>query len=1204
MENTYPPLQAVVSVGDVAYRVVDLPAMFGKTLERLPVVLRLLLENTLRNTEGRERQRAVEGLLRWLETGTSEEEIAFQPARVLMHDTTSTPALVDIAAMRDALAEAGADPAVLNPVLPVDVSVDHSLAVEYNARADAAELNLRTEMRRNAERYRFLRWASKALRGVRIHPPGTGIMHTINLEQLATVASVQSIDGVPWLVPDTLIGTDSHTPMINGIGVLGWGVGGLEAQTVMFGMPVMQRIPDVIGVRLLGALAAGTSATDLALTVTQALRDIGVSGEFVEFFGPGVAALSAGERAVVANMAPEYGATTGFFPVDARTLDYLRATGRPEAHVARVEALHRRAGLWFDPHNAPRYTRVIEIDLAAVRLHVAGPRRPQDLLPYTDTGLALSALGKADVDADVDTDAAAGLPAHPVAIAAITSCTNTSDPAQLIAAGLVARRARERGLRVPDWVKTSLAPGSPAAAEYLRRAGLIDDLSAVGFDIVGFGCTTCIGNSGPLTAPIQQAIADGTAAPVAVLSGNRNFPGRVHPDLSLGFIMSPPLVIAFALAGDAARDLSRQPLQAAPDGTPVHLRDLWPTRAEIDTLVRQGTSPADYRHAFAIASANPAWAAIDAPDAPRYPWDAGSTALRRPPFASADAGSQLGDYEAYPLLVLGDDITTDHISPASAIPKDSFVADFLVARGGRSQRPQRLRLPARQLGSDGARGVLQQDAGQSAGARPAGGAYAACAQRAGDAGLRGRAALSRRRRIGGAAGGGPVRHGLVARLGGQGAAPARCPGGHCGKLRAHSPFQPDRHGHPAAAVSRGDASADAGHPAGRYDSRRGFAGADRTALRGARPREARGRQRGDFRRDGRRGDAARDHAAALRRRDPRDPRPDAAGAACRRAGRVVPAARVARATVGRLAASTDTMKHDRPIATQIVDLIQADGLEAGAHLPAQMLADRLRVSRSPVNEALALLHEKGILMREKNRGYFVARAVTAPATVVASELGLDETDLVSRAYFQIADDRLKGVLPDQFSEQMIRTRYGLTTTQLNAVLGRIAQEGWAERKPGYGWAFSTMLTTPDSLLQSYRLRLALEPAALLEPGYRLDPRVIERLRAAENHLLAGGIETDTADQLHDRGVRFHESLVEASGNAFFIDTIRRVNRVRRLLSYRSMQHRERYPEHARQHLHILDLLARERNEEASDMMRAHLRHTLDAIANISSILEP
>ncbi len=532
-------------------------------------------------------------------------------------------------------------------------------------------------MRRNAERYRFLRWASKALRGVRIHPPGTGIMHTITLEQLATGATVQTIDGAPWLVPDTLIGTDSHTPMVNGIGVLGWGVGGLEAQTVMFGMPVMQRIPNVIGVRLHGVLPAGSSATDLALTVTKALRDIGVSGEFVEFFGPGVATLTAGERSVVANMAPEYGATTGYFPVDAQTLAYLRATGRSEAAIAQVEALHRRAGLWFDPDNAPRYTRVIEIDLGTVHLHVAGPRRPQDLLPYTETGRALAAVAT-----HPRSDGA--LPAYPVAIAAITSCTNTSDPAQLIAAGLVARRARERGLRVPAWVKTSLAPGSPAAAEYLQRAGLIEDLSAVGFDIVGFGCTTCIGNSGPLTAPIQHAIAQGgvaSVAPVAVLSGNRNFPGRVHPDLSLGFIMSPPLVIAFALAGDAALDLSREPLQTTDDDTPVYLRDLWPTREEIEALVQHGTSPTDYRRAFAMATTSPMWAAIDAPDTPRYPWDAQSTALRRPPFASLDAGTQLGDYDAHPLLVLGDDITTDHISPASAIPKESFVAEFLVARG-------------------------------------------------------------------------------------------------------------------------------------------------------------------------------------------------------------------------------------------------------------------------------------------------------------------------------------------------------------------------------------------------------------------------------------------------------------------------------------------------------------------------------------------
>lgn len=673
MENTYTPPEAAVSVDGFTYRYVDLPAMFGTTLTRLPVVLRLLLENVIRNTQGEERQRAVNGVLRWLDSGTSEEEIAFQPNRVLMHDTTSTPALVDIAAMRDALAEAGADPGALNPVLPVDVSVDHSLAVEAYAQPDAATHNLQIEMRRNAERYRFLRWASSTLHGVRIHPPGTGIMHTINLEQLATVATVQTIDGTPWLVPDTLIGTDSHTPMINGIGVLGWGVGGLEAQTVMFGMPIMQRIPDVIGVRLCGALPAGSSATDLALTVTKALRDIGVSGEFVEFFGPGVATLTAGERFVVANMAPEYGATTGFFPVDAQTLAYLRATGRTTQAIAKVEALHRQAGLWFDPENTPRYTRVIEIDLNAVHLHVAGPRRPQDLLPYTETGHALSAA--------VNAQPSATLPAHPVAIAAITSCTNTSDPAQLIAAGLVARRARERGLRVPAWVKTSLGPGSPAAAEYLQRAGLIDDLSAVGFDIVGFGCTTCIGNSGPLTAPIQQAIAHGETAPVAVLSGNRNFPGRVHPDLSLGFIMSPPLVIAFALAGDAALDLSKQPLQTAANGTPVYLRDLWPTRAEIEALVQLGTSPTDYGRAFAVAAANPMWAAIEAPTTARYPWDAQSTALRRPPFAALDAGSQLGEFDAHPLLVLGDDVTTDHISPASAIPKDSFIADFLVERG-------------------------------------------------------------------------------------------------------------------------------------------------------------------------------------------------------------------------------------------------------------------------------------------------------------------------------------------------------------------------------------------------------------------------------------------------------------------------------------------------------------------------------------------
>ncbi|NYI02525.1 aconitate hydratase AcnA [Cupriavidus plantarum] len=671
------PPPATFTVGDRAYRHIDLRAWFGPSLPRLPVVLRLLAENVARNMEGDERQHAIAAIVAWLESGTSEAEIEFQPARVLMHDTTSTPALVDIAAMRDALAEAGADPAALSPTLPVDASVDHSLAVEAFARGDAAAENLRIECQRNAERYGFLRWASRALRGVRIHPPGTGIMHTINLEQLATVVSTDERDGETWAVPDTLIGTDSHTPMINGIGVLGWGVGGLEAQTVMFGMPVMQRIPDVIGVRLTHTLPAGTLATDLALTVTQRLRAIGVSGEFVEFFGPGVATLSAGDRAVVANMAPEYGATTGFFPVDARTLDYLRTTGREAGHIALAREYAMRAGLWFDPEAMPRYTRTIEIDLSSVGMHVAGPRRPQDLLPYKDTARALAAF-----PVDV-TECNGSLPTYPVAIAAITSCTNTSDPALLMSAGIVARKARARGLTVAPWIKTSLAPGSPAAARYLERSGLLEDLSAVGFDIVGFGCTTCIGNSGPLTQPMRDAIARQSARPVAMLSGNRNFPGRIHPDLDLAFIMSPPLVIAFALAGGAARDLSREPVQVAPDGTPVYLADLWPTRGDIDAALASGEAPDDYAVAFAEASCNPAWAALPVTSSARYPWRDTSTTLRRPPFASTDPqwGSQLGEYTAWPLLVLGDDVTTDHLSPASAIPRDSFVADFLVSRG-------------------------------------------------------------------------------------------------------------------------------------------------------------------------------------------------------------------------------------------------------------------------------------------------------------------------------------------------------------------------------------------------------------------------------------------------------------------------------------------------------------------------------------------
>ena len=675
MDNTYCPTPATFGADPAPAAFVDLPGWFGPRLTALPVVMRLLLENVVRCQSGAERDAAVDALLSWADTGTSEREIAFQPGRVLMHDTTSTPALVDIAAMRDALAEAGADPAALNPTLPVDVSVDHSLAVEAYARGDAATVNLRHELRRNAERYRFLRWASGALRGVRIHPPGTGIMHTINLEQLATVATTEVRGGTRWAVPDVMIGTDSHTPMVNGLGVLGWGVGGLEAQTVMFGLPTVLRVPDVIGFELTGRLAPGVLATDLALTVTQRLRALGIAGEFVEFFGPGVSALSAGDRAVVANMAPEYGATTGFFPTDDRTLQYLRDTGRDAAHIAFVEAYLRRTGLWFDPQARPRFTRVLTLDLATVGMHIAGPRRPQDLLGHWESGAAIDALH------EPPPHPVPHLPAHPVAIAAITSCTNTSDPRLLVAAGLVARRAREAGLRVPPWVKTSLAPGSPAAATYLRRAGLTGDLAAVGFDIVGHGCATCIGNPGPLPDVIRDAMAAGAVHPVAALSGNRNFAGRVHPDLDLGFIMSPPLVVAFALAGDARRNLRDEPVQVAPDGTPVWLADLWPTDAEVDELVARAVDTGDFHRDFAAAARNPDWHALAAPSGDRFPWDPASTILRRPPFAAADAGALLGDYTAHPLLVVGDDVTTDHISPASAIPKDSLVADFLVERG-------------------------------------------------------------------------------------------------------------------------------------------------------------------------------------------------------------------------------------------------------------------------------------------------------------------------------------------------------------------------------------------------------------------------------------------------------------------------------------------------------------------------------------------
>lgn len=666
-------MPTMTTIAGEEHHIVDLEEALGVAPESLPVVLRLLAENVVRTGDGADRETAVAALVRWLGSGTSEAEISVVPGRLLMHDTTSTPALVDIAGMRDVLAERGEDPAALGPVLPVEVSVDHSVAVDAFGRPDALRLNMRSEIRRNRERYEFLRWADGAMEHLHVNPPGTGIMHTINLEQLATVVTTEERDGRRWAVPDLMVGTDSHTPMVNGVGVLGWGVGGLEAETVMFGMPVTLRIPEVVGVRLTGSLRPGVVATDLALTVTHELRKVGVTGEFVEFFGPGVSSLSVGDRAVVANMAPEYGATTGYFPVDEQVIKYLEATGRPPGRAALVEEYCRRAGLWFDPSAEPRYTRTVEIDLRSIGTSVAGPRRPQDLLRLRAVPAALAEASPQATPVD-------GMPARPVALAAITSCTNTSDPRLLVSAGLLARRARRLGLAVPEWVKTSLAPGSPSAVSHLDRAGLTEDLAALGFDVVGFGCTTCIGNSGDLTEQVAAG-AKGGAAPVAVLSGNRNFPGRVHPDLDLGLLMSPPLVIAYALAGDAAADIDSGVIATAPDGTPVTLADLWPSDAEVDEVLAVGGDASDFARDFAAASRNRLWDEIEAPTGDTFPWDPDSTTLRPPPFAEPGQGSLLGEWTAHPLLVLGDDVTTDHISPASAIPAESYVADFLVERG-------------------------------------------------------------------------------------------------------------------------------------------------------------------------------------------------------------------------------------------------------------------------------------------------------------------------------------------------------------------------------------------------------------------------------------------------------------------------------------------------------------------------------------------
>ncbi|CUX07038.1 Aconitate hydratase 1 [Agrobacterium fabacearum S56] len=663
-----------IEINDVFYEVIDLLAEAGEKLARMPYIHRILLENVIR-TGGDDAASARKAILDWLDTGDSDVEIPFLPNRVLMHDTTCGPALVDIAGMRSALVEAGGDPSLLNPVVPVDVSTDHSVAVDAFGTSAALARNMAREYDRNSERYSFMKWATNTLSDFRAHPPGTGIMHTLNLERLATVATPYRRDGRLWAVPDTLIGTDSHTPMINGIGVLAWGVGGLEAESVFFGMPVALRVPDVVGVKLTGALREGVLATDLALVITHLLRKIDLQDKFVEFYGPGISALTAGERAVVANMTPEFGANSGYFPIDSRSIDYLLQTGRSKEHALFVEAYAKRVGLWFDPQANPRYTSILELDLDSVEPSLAGPRRPQDRIAVSETRSAISGMKTGAVAVEGEPNDGA------VAIAAITSCTNTSDPGLLIAAGLLARKARQFGLRPPHWVKTSTAPGSPTAERYLVRAGLLDDLESVGFGIVGYGCTTCIGNSGPLTEPVAKAMAERGILPAAVISGNRNFPGRIHPQLEAGFLASPPLVVAFALAGTVEIDIMTDVIGTATDGTLVTLAMLWPSASEIDDALTLASSIDDFAPAYDAAEASKAWKELSAPTTTLFPWDENSTYIRRPPFASFGKGTQLGTYQAHPILVLGDDITTDHISPAGAIPAKGDAGRHLIEHG-------------------------------------------------------------------------------------------------------------------------------------------------------------------------------------------------------------------------------------------------------------------------------------------------------------------------------------------------------------------------------------------------------------------------------------------------------------------------------------------------------------------------------------------
>ena len=666
----------------------------GVDLSRLPMSLKILLENVLRFEDGRSyRVEDARAIAEWLANAHSEREVPFRPARILMQDFTGVPAVVDLAAMRDGMIRLHGDPQKVNPLVPVDLVIDHSVMVDHFGRPDAFRRNVEVEFARNGERYTFLRWGQESFNRFRVVPPGTGICHQVNVEYLAQVVWADEVDGTPYAYPDTCFGTDSHTTMVNGLGVLGWGVGGIEAEAAMLGQPIAMLIPDVVGFRLTGSLPDGATATDLVLTVTQMLRRKGVVGKFVEFFGPGLDELAVADRATIANMAPEYGATCGFFPIDAATLRYLELTGRDPHRIRLVETYARAQGLFRDATTPePRFSDVLELDLSTVQPSLAGPKRPQDRLPLVNVARAFDeeltkSLGVAPQEAMKRVPVAGTnyeLGHGDVVIAAITSCTNTSNPCVMIAAGLLARNARLRGLSARPWVKTSLAPGSQVVTEYLEKSGLQADLDALGFNLVGYGCTTCIGNSGPLDERIVEAVEGNALVVAAVLSGNRNFEGRVHPNVRANYLASPPLVVAYALAGSMRVDLATDPIGHDPDGKPVFLREIWPSNAEIARVVEGNVTREMFRARYSdVFKGPPEWQGIAVEGGETYRWNDASTYVRNPPYFEGitPTPAPIADIVCARLLaLLGDSITTDHISPAGSIKKTSPAGQYLLER--------------------------------------------------------------------------------------------------------------------------------------------------------------------------------------------------------------------------------------------------------------------------------------------------------------------------------------------------------------------------------------------------------------------------------------------------------------------------------------------------------------------------------------------